>query len=44
VRDAPDAFLRVFIWRSRMFDLLMLALGISFFALSLGYAMACDRL
>lgn len=27
-----------------MFDLVMLALGLSFFVLSIGYAYACERL
>jgi hypothetical protein len=27
-----------------MFDLVLLASGIAFFALSIGYALACDRL
>jgi hypothetical protein len=27
-----------------MFDILMLALGLGFFALSIAYAYACDRL
>jgi len=27
-----------------MFDLIMLAMGLGFFALSIGYAYACDRL
>jgi hypothetical protein len=28
----------------QMMDIIMLALGLSFFALSVGYAIACDRL
>jgi hypothetical protein len=28
----------------RMLDILMLAIGLVFFALSVGYAVACDRL
>jgi hypothetical protein len=28
----------------RMFDLILLALGLGFFALSVGYAYACERL
>jgi len=28
----------------RMFDLVLLAMGLGFFALSIGYAYACDRL
>jgi len=27
-----------------MFDLVMLAIGLGFFALSVGYTIACDRL
>jgi hypothetical protein len=27
-----------------MFDIIMLAIGLGFFALSVGYAMACDQL
>jgi len=27
-----------------MFDLIMLAIGLGFFALSVGYTVACDRL
>jgi hypothetical protein len=29
---------------ARMLDLIMLALGLGFFALTVGYAFACDRL
>jgi hypothetical protein len=29
---------------SKMFDLAMLALGIAFFVVSIGYVYACDRL
>jgi hypothetical protein len=29
---------------SKMFDLIMLAIGLAFFALSIGYVYACDRL
>jgi hypothetical protein len=28
----------------QMFDLIMLAIGLGFFALSVGYAYACDQL
>jgi hypothetical protein len=28
----------------QMLDLIMLAMGLGFFALSVGYAIACDRL
>jgi len=30
--------------RTPMLDLVMLALGLGFFALTVGYAFACDRL
>jgi hypothetical protein len=30
--------------RTEMLDVVMLAVGFGFFALSVGYAMACDRL
>ena len=30
--------------RTEMFDIVMLAIGLGFFALSVGYAMACDQL
>jgi hypothetical protein len=29
---------------SRMLDVVMLAIGLGFFALSVGYTIACDRL
>jgi len=29
---------------TEMLDIIMLAIGLGFFALSVGYAMACDRL
>jgi hypothetical protein len=29
---------------TQMFDLIMLAIGLGFFALSIGYAYACDQL
>jgi hypothetical protein len=29
---------------SKMFDIVMLAIGLGFFALSVGYAVACDQL
>jgi hypothetical protein len=29
---------------SKMLDVVMLAIGLGFFALSVGYAMACDQL
>jgi hypothetical protein len=28
----------------KMFDIIMLAIGLGFFALSIGYTMACDQL
>jgi hypothetical protein len=31
-------------WEHTMLDLILLAVGVGFFALSLGYAYACDRL
>jgi len=31
-------------WSIQMLDLLMLAIGLGFFALSVGYAYACERL
>ena len=31
-------------WSIAMLDILMLALGVGFFALSVGYTVACDRL
>ena len=31
-------------WSIKMLDLVMLAIGLGFFALSVGYAVACDRL
>ena len=30
--------------RTEMFDIVMLAIGLGFFGLSVGYAMACDQL
>jgi hypothetical protein len=30
--------------RSQMLDLIVLAIGLGFFALSVGYTIACDRL
>jgi hypothetical protein len=35
---APDG------WSIQMLDLILLALGLGFFLLSIGYAYACDRL
>jgi hypothetical protein len=32
------------IWSTAMMDVIMLAIGIVFFALSIGYVYACDRL
>jgi len=34
----------LFIRSVKMLDLVMLALGVGFFALSVGYTIACDRL
>jgi hypothetical protein len=31
-------------WSIQMLDLLMLAIGLAFFALSVGYAYACEHL
>jgi hypothetical protein len=31
-------------WELQMLDLIMLAIGLAFFALSVGYTIACDRL
>jgi hypothetical protein len=31
-------------WSIQMLDLLMVAIGLAFFALSVGYAYACERL
>jgi hypothetical protein len=31
-------------WGASMLDLLMLAIGLAFFALTIGYAYACERL
>jgi hypothetical protein len=44
-----DAYLhvarrRVFPGSTPMLDVIMLAIGLGFFALSVGYAYACDRL
>lgn len=36
----PEAFER----EQHMFDLTLLAMGLGFFALAIGYAYACDRL
>ena len=32
------------VWSVPMLDLIMLAIGLAFFALSVGYTYACDRL
>jgi hypothetical protein len=32
------------VWRFEMLDLILLALGLVLFALSVGYAYACERL
>jgi hypothetical protein len=45
VQDAcRDAAARVAGRSPEMLDVVMLAIGFGFFALSVGYAMACDRL
>jgi hypothetical protein len=31
-------------WSMQMMDIILLALGLAFFALSVGYTVACDRL
>jgi hypothetical protein len=31
-------------WSMQMMDILMVALGVAFFAVSVGYTIACDRL
>jgi hypothetical protein len=31
-------------WSTHMLDIVMLAIGLVFFALSVGYTIACDRL
>lgn len=33
-----------FIWSTAMLDVLLLALGLGLFVISVGYAYACDRL
>jgi hypothetical protein len=33
-----------FAWSMQMMDVIMVALGLAFFAVSVGYTMACDRL
>lgn len=33
-----------FAWSNRMLDLILLAIGLGFFVLSVGYTYACDRL
>jgi hypothetical protein len=40
LRRCPDEFER----EQPMLDIIMLAMGLVFFALSIGYAYACDRL
>jgi SNF family Na+-dependent transporter len=39
-----DALFRLPLRSMQMMDLIMLALGLAFFALSVGYTIACDRL
>jgi hypothetical protein len=44
-RNLFESLLRTAFEREpRMFDLVLLAMGLGFFALSIGYAYACDRL
>jgi len=45
-RNAPTAFGAANVCRKElpMMDVLMLAMGLAFFALSVGYTVACDRL
>jgi hypothetical protein len=33
-----------FAWSKQMMDVIMVALGLAFFAVSVGYTIACDRL
>lgn len=40
----PQAFEQHFARRLSMMDVIMIAMGAAFFALSIGYAYACDRL
>jgi hypothetical protein len=35
---------RTLAWRIPMLDLILIAAGLAFFALSVGYVVACDRL
>ena len=43
--SAPAAIVgRVFAGSTAMLDLIMLAMGLAFFVLAIGYAYACDRL
>jgi SNF family Na+-dependent transporter len=39
-----DAPFRLTLRSMQMMDIIMLALGLAFFALSVGYTIACDRL
>jgi hypothetical protein len=39
-----DALGHLFVWSFPMMDVVMLAIGAVFFALSIGYVYACDRL
>jgi SNF family Na+-dependent transporter len=43
-RKASAAFFRIITSEFPMMDVVMLAIGFVFFALSIGYAYACDRL
>ena len=44
LRSADIAGARVPLRSIQMLDLIMLAMGLGFFALTIGYAYACDRL
>jgi hypothetical protein len=40
----PGVFVRKTGWSISMMDLILVALGLGFFVLSVGYAYACERL
>ena len=40
----PDVFVRKTAWSIPMMDLILVALGLAFFVLTVGYAYACERL
>jgi hypothetical protein len=42
--EAPGVFVRKTRWSISMMDLILVALGLAFFVLSVGYAYACERL